>query len=214
MPDKNADIRKIYSPVFEPALLNEIEEKSMLFTASAGQGLIKTGQTINVVPMMLSGTLKVSHENEEGQELVLYYVKAGQGCAMTFSCGMMSQPSQVKGTADDDLSMLCIPVAVMEEWMQKYPSWKKFVMGTIVNEYMTIIKSVDDVTFKKTDERLLNFLKGKAKLSGSSLINLSHQQIADELGTNRVVISRLLKKLENEERLLLYRNQIKLLKAL
>lgn len=214
MPDQNADIRKIYSPVFEPALLNEIEEKSMLFTASAGQGLIKTGQTINVVPMMLSGTLKVSHENEEGQELVLYYVKAGQGCAMTFSCGMMSQPSQVKGTADDDLSMLCIPVAVMEEWMQKYPSWKKFVMGTIVNEYMTIIKSVDDVTFKKTDERLLIFLKGRAKLSGSSLINLSHQQIADELGTNRVVISRLLKKLENEERLLLYRNQIKLLKAL
>ena len=78
--------------------------------------------------------------------------------------------------------------------MQKYPSWKKFVMGTIVSEYMTIIKSVDDVTFKKMDERLLKFLKEKGKVSGSSLINLSHQQIADELGTNRVVISRLLKK--------------------
>ena len=131
---------------------------------------------------------------------------------MTFSCGMMSQPSQVKGTAEDDLSLLAIPVASMEEWMQKYPSWKKFVMGTIVSEFIDVIKIIDDVTFKKMDERLVNFLKEKSKLTGSSLINLSHQQIADEMGTNRVVISRLLKKLENDKRLLLFRNQIKLLK--
>jgi len=214
MKNETSDLRKVYSPLFESALLQEIEEKSMVFTAAAGQGLIKMGQAITVVPMMLSGTLKVSRENEDGQELVLYYVKAGQGCAMTFSCGMMSQLSQVKGTAEEDLCMLCVPVAVMEEWMQKYPSWKKFVIGTIVNEYMDIIKSVDDVTFKKMDDRLVNFLKAKSKLSGSSLINLSHQQIADELGTNRVVISRLLKKFENDKRLLLFRNQIKLLKDL
>lgn len=214
MAAQNSELRKIYAPVFESTLLDEIEEKSMVFTASAGQGLIKMGQAINVVPIMLSGTLKVSRENENGHELLLYYVKAGEGCAMTFSCGMMAQPSQVKGVAEEDLSMLCVPVPIMEEWMQKYPSWKKFVMGTIVNEFMTIIKSVDDVTFKKMDERLLNFLKGRAKLSDSALINLSHQQIADELGANRVVISRLLKKLENEKRLLLFRNQIKLMKDL
>lgn len=209
---ENAELRKVYSSMFEPLLLKEVEEKSMTFSATAGQGLIKTNQPINVVPLMLSGVLKVSRENEEGQELLLYYVKSGEGCAMTFSCGMMSQPSQVKGTAEEDLSMLCVPVAVMEEWMLKYPSWKKFVMRTIVNEYLDIIKSVDAVVFKKMDDRLVHFLKGKSKLSGSALVNLSHQQIADELGTNRVVISRLLKKLEIENRLLLYRNQIKLLK--
>jgi len=212
MNNETSELKKVYASVFEPELLKEIEEKSMVFSAVAGQGLIKMGQQITVVPMMLTGTLKVSRENEDGQELVLYYVRPGEGCAMTFSCGMMSQPSQVKGTAEDDLSMLCVPVAVMEEWMQKYASWKKFVIGTIVDEYMDIIKSVDDVTFKKTDERLVNYLKEKSKLTGSSLVNLSHQQIADELGTNRVVISRLLKKLENEKRLLLFRNQIKLLK--
>ena len=209
---ENSELRKVYSSIFEPSLLKEIEEKSMAFSAVAGQGLIKANQSITVVPLMLSGVLKVSRENADGQELVLYYVKSGEGCAMTFSCGMMSQPSQVKGTAEEDLNMLCVPVTAMEEWMQKYPSWKKFVMGTIVNEYLDIIKSVDAVTFKKMDERLVNFLKEKSKLSGSSLVNLSHQQIADELGTNRVVISRLLKKLEIENRLLLYRNQIKLLK--
>lgn len=212
MENETSEFRKVYSSVFEHDLLREIEEKSMTFSAIAGQGLIKSNQAITVVPLMLSGVLKVSRENEVGQELVLYYVKAGEGCAMTFSCGMMSQPSQVKGTAEEDLTMLCVPVKAMEEWMLKYPSWKRFVMGTIVNEFIDVIKSVDDVTFKKMDERLVNFLKGKSNLSGSSLINLSHQQIADELGTNRVVISRLLKKLENEKRLLLFRNQIKLLK--
>jgi CRP/FNR family transcriptional regulator len=207
-------IKSVYASLFESSLLSEIEEKSMLFTATAGQGLIKSGQAIKVVPMMLSGTLKVSRINEEGQELVLYYVRKGEGCAMTFSCGMMSKPSQVEGTAEEDLTMLCVPVNVMEEWMHKYPSWKKFVIATIVDEFMDVIKSVDEVTFKKMDDRLVNYLKEKQKITGSSLVNLSHQQIADEMGTNRVVISRLLKKLENDKRLLLFRNQIKLLKDL
>jgi CRP/FNR family transcriptional regulator len=207
-------LRKVYSSRFESALLDEIEANSMLITASSGQGLIKMGSPIKVVPLILEGTLKVSRENEEGQELLLYYARSGEGCAMTFSCGMMAQPSQVKGTAEDDLTLLAIPVTAMEEWMQRYPSWKKFVMSTIVSEFMDVIRMVDDVTFKKMDERLVVFLKEKSSLTGSTLINLSHQQIADEMGTNRVVISRLLKKLENDKRLLLFRNQIKLLKDL
>lgn len=212
MGEEISEVRKVYSSIFESSLLREMEEKSMTFSASAGQVLIKMDQAITVVPMMLNGILKVSRENEDGQEIALYYVRAGEGCAMTFSCGMMSQPSQVKGTAEEDLTMLCIPVPIMEKWMHTYPSWKKFVMGTIVNEYLDIIRSINDVTFKKMDERLVRYLKAKSQLSGSPLINISHQQIADELGTNRVVISRLLKKLEIEKRLLLFRNQIRLLK--
>jgi len=214
MSNETSLLEEVYSPIFEDSLLRELEQKSMLITATAGQGLIKMGQPITVVPMILSGTLKVSRENDEGQELLLYYVRQGEGCAMTFSCGLMSQVSLVKGTAEDDLLILCVAVAAMEEWMQKYSSWKRFVMSTIVNEFMDVIKSVDEVTFKKMDERLTYYLKERSKLSGSSLINLTHQQIADELGTNRVVVSRLLKKLETEKRLLLYPNQIKLLKDL
>ena len=214
MKDEDSITENVYSSVFEPALLTELAEKSMLINASAGQQLINMGQTIKMVPMVLSGTLKVSRENDEGQELLLYYVRPGEGCAMTFSCGMMSKASLVKGTAEEDLKMLCVSVAVMEEWMLKYPTWKRFVMATIVNEFIDVINSVDAVTFKKMDDRLIHYLKGKSEISGSSLINLSHQQIADEMGTHRVVISRLLKRLENEKRLLLYRNQIKLLKDL
>ena len=214
MINDTAALKKVYSSVFESQLLKEIEEKSVLITAVAGQTLINPGQAIRVVPMLLSGTLKISRINDEGQELLLYYVREGEGCAMTFSCGMMSQASLVKGAAEDDLTMLCVSVSVMEEWLLKYPSWKRFVMGTIVNEFVDVIKSVDDVTFKKMDERLISYLKEKSRISGSALVNLSHQQIADEMGTNRVVISRLLKKLENEKRVLLFRNQIKLLSGL
>jgi CRP/FNR family transcriptional regulator, anaerobic regulatory protein len=214
MLNETAALRKIFAPLFESALLKEMVEKSILFTAKAGQILITMGQNINVVPVVLEGTLKISRMNEEGQELLLYYVREGEGCAMTFSCGMMSQVSQVQGCAEEDLTMLCVPVPVMDEWMVKYPSWKQFVMSTIVDEFMDVIKSVDDVAFKKMDERLAAYLKEKSKITGSSLINHTHQQIADEMGTNRVVISRLLKKLETDGKLLLYRNQIKLLKEL
>jgi len=212
MENDSSSIRSVYTNVFESSLISELEEKSMLFSASAGQELMKMGQPIKVVPIVLSGILRVSRINDEGQELLLYYVRKGEGCAMTFSCGMMSKPSQVEGSVEEDLTMICIPVNVMEELMQKYPSWKKFVMATIVNEFIDVIKSVDEVTFKKMDDRLVNYLKEKSRITESSLINLSHQQIADDMGTNRVVISRLLKKLENNKRVLLYRNQIKLLK--
>lgn len=214
MTSETPTIRTVYSSVFEPALLRELEEKSMALTFSAGQAMISMGQPIKMVPMVLSGTLKVSRINDDGQEMLLYYVKGGEGCAMTYSCGMTAQASLVKGSAEEDISMICVPVSVMDEWMLKYPSWKKFVISTIVNEFIEVIKSADDVSFKKMDERLVNYLKEKSKISGSSLVNLTHQQISDEMGTNRVVVSRLLKKLEVDGKVLLYRNQIKLLKDL
>ncbi len=203
-----------FSSVFEPALLAELETKSMLVEVNGGETMLNMGQTIRMVPLVLSGTFKVSRINDEGQELLLYYVREGESCAMTFTCCMMAQASVVKGAAEEDSVLLCVPVSVMDEWMIKYPTWKRYVMTTILNRFTEVLKSIDDVAFKKMDDRLVNYLKEKSKTTGSSLINLTHQQIGDELGTNRVVVSRLLKKLEIDEKLLLYRNQIKLLRDL
>lgn len=203
-----------FSSVFEPDLLTELETRSMLMNVNGGETMLNPGQTIRAVPLVVSGTFKVSRINDEGQELLLYYVKEGESCAMSFTCCMMTHTSVIKGTAEEDSVLLCIPVSVMDEWMTKYSSWKRFVMNTILNRFTEVIRSIDDVAFKKMDERLANYLKEKSKATGSSLINLSHQQIADELGTNRVVVSRLLKQLENDKKLLLYRSQIKLLKEL
>jgi CRP/FNR family transcriptional regulator len=203
-----------FSSFFEPDLLAELETKSMLMEVSAGQTMLNIGQTIRAVPILISGTLKVSRINDEGQELLLYYVREGESCAMTFTCSLMAQTSVIKGVAEEDSVLLCVPVSLMDEWMIKYPSWKKYLMTTIYNRFTELVKSIDDIAFKKLDDRLVIYLKEKSKATGSSLINLSHQQIADELGTNRVVVSRLLKQLEIDKKLLLYRNQIKLLKDL
>jgi CRP/FNR family transcriptional regulator len=174
--------------------------------------MLNPGQTIRAVPLVISGAFKVSRISDEGQELLLYYVQPGESCAMTFTCCMMSQASVIKGSAEEDNELLCIPVELMDGWMIKYPSWKRYVMTTILNRFSEIIKCMDDVAFKKMDDRLIHYLKQKSKVTGSSLINLTHQQIGDELGTNRVTVSRLLKKLEIDKKLLLYRNQIKILK--
>jgi len=212
MSHEAADYIDKFSSVFEPKLLVELETKSMLMHVTGGETMLNPGQTIRAVPLVLSGTFKVSRINDEGQELLLYFVREGESCAMTFTCCMMAHASVIKGTAEEDSELICIPVSVMDEWLTKYPSWKRYVMTTILSRFTEVLKSIDEVAFKKLDDRLVNYLKTKSKGKGSSLINLSHQQIADDLGTNRVVISRLLKKLEIDKKVLLYRNQIKLLK--
>ena len=214
MSGQTIDYINKFSSVFEPDLLAELETKSMIMQVSGGEVMMNPGQTIRAVPLVISGVFKVSRVNDEGQELLLYYVKEGESCAMTFTCCMMAHNSVIKGSAEEDSVLLCVPVNIMDDWMTKYPTWKRFVMTTILNRFTEVLKSIDEVAFKKMDDRLANYLKEKSKVTGSSLINLSHQQIADELGTNRVVVSRLLKKLEIDKKLLLYRNQIKLLRNL
>lgn len=203
-----------FSEFFESSLIAELEAKSILMEVKRGDTMLNIGQIIRAIPLLVSGTVKVSRINDEGQELLLYYVKEGESCAMTFNCCMLSQTSVIKGVAEEDSILLCIPVALMDEWMLKYASWKRYVMTTILNRFTEMIHCIDEVAFKKMDERLINYLKEKSNISRSKVLNLTHQQIGDELGTNRVVISRLLKKLENDKRLLIYNKQIKLLKDL
>ena len=203
-----------FSGLFEPALLAELEQKSMIMEVKSGDVLLNVGQTIRAMPLLVSGAVKVSRITDDGQELLLYYVKEGESCAMTFNCCMLAQTSVIKGTAEEDSVLLCVPVTLMEEWMAKYPSWKKYVMSTLLNRFTELIRAVDEVAFKKMDERLLNYLKEKSKVTGSTVLNLTHQQIGEDLGTNRVVISRLLKKMENDKKLLIYNKQIKLLRDL
>jgi CRP/FNR family transcriptional regulator len=199
---------------FEPALVGEIEKYCRILTAKEGDVILKTGQAPKVIPIMLKGNLKISRIDENGRELLLYYVSPSESCAMTFTCCMQHFPSEIEATAESDVEYLAVPNQVMDEWITKYPGWKNFVMLTIRNRFLEMLHAIDQLAFQKLDERLIRYLKEKSKATGSALINLSHEQIAGELATSREVISRLLKKLEQDKKLLLYRNQIKLLKEL
>lgn len=202
----------IFKDVFEPALINEIEARSSVLFLNPGEIILDPGQTVRVLPVVLKGSVKVSRLDEEGNELLLYYINEGESCAMTFTCCMQQYPSEIKAMAEEETEVLVLPVSVMDEWIVKFPTWKSFVMRTIRSRFHELLKTIDQIAFQKLDERLVHYLKEKSRISDSTLINLSHEQIAADLATSRVVISRLLKKLENDKKLLLYRHQIKLLR--
>jgi CRP/FNR family transcriptional regulator, anaerobic regulatory protein len=208
------NISEQFKYIFEPELLNELREKAKHVSLKDGEMIIDIGQTVRVMPVILSGALKISRMDEDGNELLLYYVNSGESCAMTFTCCMQQFPSEIKATAEGDIELLAIPISVMDEWMSKYPTWKSFVMKTIHSRFNELLKTIDQIAFQKLDERLVYYLKEKSKSTGSPLLNLSHEQIANDLATSREVISRLLKKLEKDKKLLLYRNQVKLLSAM
>lgn len=207
-------ISERFKLVFEKELLEEIEQKSIPAYVKAGTVIMDIGQTVRIMPIILSGSIRISRTDEDGREILLYYVNSNESCAMTFTCCMQQHASEIKAVAEEDVEMLSIPVNLMDEWMAKYPSWKSFVMRTVQNRFHELLKTIDQIAFQKLDERLVNYLKEKAKTTGSSLINISHEQIAKELASSREVISRLLKKLETDNKLLLYRNQIKLLREM
>jgi len=196
---------------FEPSLQKEIELHGKHVSVKAGESIIEPGQTVQHIPLVISGTIKVSRVDESGKELLLYYVNPEESCAMTFTCCMEKHRSEIKAVAEEDVEMIKVPAQKMDEWMNKFPSWKSFVMRTIQQRFDELLKAIDHIAFGKMDDRLIHYLKDKSKAHHSPLLNISHQQIADELATSREVVSRLLKKLENDKKLLLYRNQIKLL---
>jgi len=212
MENENINIKEKFEEIFEPELLKQVEAKAKHISVKAGATIMDIGQIVRQMPIILSGSIKVTRIDEKGREILLYYVNSNESCAMTFTCCMEHFPSEIKAVAEDDVEMLMLPMSVMDEWMTKYPSWKSFVMRTIRHRFNELLKTIDHIAFQKLDERLISYLKEKSKTTGSSLLNISHQQIAEELASSREVISRLLKKLENDNRLLLYRSQIKLLK--
>jgi CRP/FNR family transcriptional regulator len=130
---------------------------------------------------------------------------------MAYSCCVEAKKSEVKAIAEDEVELIAIPNNKLEEWLCKYPSWKNYIMRSFNERFLELLKSIESIAFHKLDERLISYLKEKQRLSGSSVIKASHSVIADELATSRVVISRLLKQLENEGRILLYRNEMKLM---
>lgn len=197
--------------LFEPELLKEIEDIARIQEVRANDIILNIGQTVKSMPIIISGSLRVTRISEEGKEILLYYVYANESCAMTFTCCMEQQASEIRAIAEEDSILLNIPVSVMDKWIVKYPTWKNFVMSTMRFRFNELLRTIDQIAFQKLDERLIHYLKEKSKVSGSTVLNVSHEQVALDLATSRVVISRLLKKMENDEQILLYRTQIKLL---
>jgi CRP/FNR family transcriptional regulator, anaerobic regulatory protein len=197
--------------VFEPGLLKEIEQFGALQNFKEGDLIMDYGKYIRMMPIILKGTVKVLRLDENGNEILLYYLSSNESCSMAYSCCIEAKKSEVKAIAEDNVELIAIPHSKLDEWLCTYPSWKNYIMRSFNERFIELLKSIESIAFHKLDERLIAYLKEKQRLTGSSVIKASHYLIADELATSRVVISRLLKQLENSKKIILYRNEIKLL---
>ncbi len=204
-------IREAYGTVFEAALIEELIEIATIYDYEEGDKLIEIGEYIKKMPLLLSGAIKIMREDQDEGELLLYFIEKGDTCAFTLICSLGQKQSEIRAVAETSGSLIMIPVNKMEEWMGKYRSWRNFVLNSYNNRLSEMLTAVDNLAFMKMDDRLLRHLQEKAKINNSSIINNTHQEIAYELNTSRVVISRLLKRFEKEGLIGLNRKNIELL---
>ena len=204
-------LQQQYSYLFEDALLKEIESIGISKKMNRNQSIIDIGDPILYMPLLLEGAIKILREDTDGDELLLYFLEKGDTCAMTISCCMGHHKSEIRAVAESDIEMLMIPVEKMEIWMARYKSWRKFILDSYHTRMMELLETVDTLAFMHMDERLFKHLQDKAKVNHDDVINTTHQDIAYDLNTSRVVISRVLKKLELEGKIKMQRQSIKIL---
>jgi CRP/FNR family transcriptional regulator len=199
---------KIQYHFFEKELQNEILKIGIYKTFLPNEVLIREGQFITSFPLVLKGLIRVTRNNDDGNELLLYYLKQNEVCAMSLTCCMTNLSSNVKAVAEEETEVIMLPVEMLDNWMCKYPGWKQFVMQTFQNRFRELIETIDSIAFLNLDERLVKYFTDRNKNAGSTILNETHQDLALRLNTSREVISRLLKKLENEGKIKLARNFI------
>lgn len=204
------DLKENFTHIFEDALIAEINEVGILKEVKEGEKLIEIGDYVRSMPLLISGAVKILREDDNGDELLLYFLERGDTCAMTLTCCLGQKKSEIRAIAELDTILIMIPIQKMEEWTGKYKSWRNFVFQSYHERLTEMLETIDSIAFFNMDERLVKYLQNKQKVTNESLINSTHQEIAYELHTSRVVVSRLLKKLESLGKIELYRNSIKI----
>lgn len=197
--------------LFEDELLKAIATNARLRTAGSGTVLIEIGQTFPGIPLLLEGSLKVFREDNAGNELLLYYIESGDTCAMSLTFDPKQLKSTIRAVVEEDATFVIIPVTLLDQWMVEFPSWRSFIINSFNMRMTEMLDTIDSLAFRKLDERLVSYLSDKVKITGSPQLHLTHFEIAEELNSSRVVISRLLKQLESQKRLILHRNMLEML---
>lgn len=181
---------------YRSELLAQILEKSQLMNLKAGKVLMEPGQFIKTIPIVLDGSIKVSRMDDEGQELFLYFLDAGETCALSLTCCSASKASEIKAVVEEDATIIAIPITAIDQFSNDFKQWKDFVSNTYQNRFQEMLVALDAVAFKRMDERLMGYIVKKMKQLKTNELHTTHQEIANELTTSREVVSRLLKQLE------------------
>jgi CRP/FNR family transcriptional regulator len=195
------------APAFRKALL----EYGMIRSLREGEIIVNEDAYIRSIPIVLSGSIKVMQTDENGNELLLYFIESGESCIMSFLGGIHHEKSKVKAIAEEPTEILLIPVDKVQQFIKDYPQWLDYIFRLYHKRFEELLQVVNAVAFTKIDDRLMQLLKKKAAVSHNSTINITHEQLATELGSARSVISRLLKHLEQDGKVKLFRNKIEVM---
>ncbi len=192
----------------DPKLLQSILDKGQIVNYESGKVLMEPGQFIKAVPLVIDGSIKIMRMDYEGKELFLYYLEPGETCALSLTCCSAARPSEIKAVVEEPATIIFVPVQLHEQWSDEFKQWKDFVSSTYQQRFQEMLIALDAVAFKRMDERLMRYIVTKMKQLKANELHTTHQEIANELGTSREVISRLLKQLEKKKWIELGRNVI------
>lgn len=204
-------LKNLFGKIFEEALLEEITRVGTLREVPADFELMDIGEPIKGVPLMLSGAIKISREDINGDELLLYYLEEGDSCTMTMAWEMGQQKSQIRAVTELPSQLIMVPLSAVEDWSSRFPSWRKFIFQSYHKRMEELLATVDSIAFDQLEKRLWAYLVEKKRVTKVSTLSITHQTIAQEMHSSRVVISRLLKRLEVDQKIRLHRNAIELI---
>ncbi|CAD7812803.1 cAMP-activated global transcriptional regulator CRP [Chryseobacterium aquaeductus] len=196
--------------ISSPDLVEKLYNNGITKSYHEGDVILDENSSIRAIPIVMKGMIKVIRTEEDGREILLYYIKAGESCIMSFLGGMHNEKSIVKAEVEEDTEILFLPIDKVSLFIKEYPEWLDYIFRLYHKRFEELLDIINAIAFKKVDERLLNLLIKKSEMSHSKMIIITHEQLANELGTVRVVVSRLLKQLEDAGKLKLGRNKIQL----
>lgn len=204
-------LQEIFKGQFELALLDDLARVGQRKVVPVGGYLIRPGEYIRSVPIIIRGSVKIMRPDQEGREALLYYLGGLDACAMSLTCCLGSKRSEITAVAEEETELIAIPTEKVDEWICRFSTWKAFVFQTYQKRFDNLLTTIDEVTFHKLDERLLTYLHKKMQSCQCREIMITHEEIANEMATSREVISRLLKQLEKINKVRLSRNKIEIL---
>lgn len=206
-------LKERYEHAFEEELLTEIARLGRYYKFNPDVIIMDIGDIVRFMPLMLSGSIKIMREDEDSNELLLYYLEVGDTCAMTLNCCLRQTKSQIRAVSEDYTELIMIPINKMEEWIIQYESWRSFVFESYNSRLNEMLEAIDNLAFHNMEERIYKYLVDKAIVSKNSSITITHYQIATELNTSREVVTRLLKKLAKDGKVILHRKKIEVLNS-
>jgi CRP/FNR family transcriptional regulator len=194
----------------DPDLNSEIEKNAKRKVIPKGTVLIKPGDEIIFIPIVAKGSIRIIRQDLDGQEVFLYHLYPGQTCAMSLTCCQSGKKSMIKAVAEDDAEIIQIPIKLTEDWY-RYPEWKAYISNNYNNRFAELMQVIDLIAFSNMDKQLLHYLEERSKALNTRVLEITHQEIADELHAHREAISRLLRTMEQKKMVRLGRNNIEVL---